>query len=214
MNCDVWHVTCDMWHVTQDTWHVRGWTFYQNFSSLSLTVCDLWYYEDLEEKADWIGQWINQLINHEAVYRTAPATPGLLNITLHKFGFKKYNIKTHIELFQSCCFFFQNFNLMKVLTSKECPQYILHDLRPALKVSMKIGKTTELEFLVHVQLMHASRLHNICITFVKIPHMGDKASLDADSSTDAIGGWTKNTPKPNFFEKGKKSSKTQKLKNI
>ena len=24
-------------------------------------------------------------------------------------------------------------------------------------------------------------------------------STDADSSTDAIGGWTKNTPKPNFF---------------
>ena len=39
-------------------------------------------------------------------------------------------------------------------------------------------------------------------------------STDADSSTDAIGGWTKNTPKPNFFEKRKKSSKTQKLKNV
>ena len=39
-------------------------------------------------------------------------------------------------------------------------------------------------------------------------------STDADSSTDAIGGWTKNTPKPDFFEKRKKSSKTQKLKNV
>ena len=39
-------------------------------------------------------------------------------------------------------------------------------------------------------------------------------STDADSSTDAIGGWTKNTPKPDFFLKRKKSSKTQKLKNI
>ena len=39
-------------------------------------------------------------------------------------------------------------------------------------------------------------------------------STDADSSTDAIGGWTKNTPKPMFFEKLKKSSKTQKLKNV
>ena len=28
------------------------------------------------------------------------------------------------------------------------------------------------------------------------------------------GGWTKNTPKHNFFEKRQKSSKTQKLKNI
>ena len=39
-------------------------------------------------------------------------------------------------------------------------------------------------------------------------------STDADSSTDAIGGWTKNTPKPDFFETRKKSSKTQKLKNV
>ena len=39
-------------------------------------------------------------------------------------------------------------------------------------------------------------------------------STNADSSTDAIGGWTKNTPKPNFFEKRKKSSKTQELKNV
>ena len=37
-------------------------------------------------------------------------------------------------------------------------------------------------------------------------------STDADSSTDTTVGWTKNTQKPNFFEKRKKSSKTQKLK--
>ena len=40
-------------------------------------------------------------------------------------------------------------------------------------------------------------------------------STDADSSTDTtVVGWTKNTQKPNFFEKQKKSSKTQKLKNV
>ena len=39
-------------------------------------------------------------------------------------------------------------------------------------------------------------------------------STDADSSTDTTVGWTKNTRKPNFFEKRKKSSKTQKLKNV
>ena len=74
---DMWHVTCDMWHMTCDTWHATrlgGWTFSKNFSSLDLTVCDLWYYEDLEEK----DEWINQLIIDEAVYRTATATPGLL----------------------------------------------------------------------------------------------------------------------------------------
>ena len=37
-------------------------------------------------------------------------------------------------------------------------------------------------------------------------------STDADSSTDTTVGWTKNTQNPNFFEKRKKSSKTQKLK--
>ena len=53
-----------------------GGTFSQNFISLALTVCDLRYYEVLEEK----DESINELINDEAVYRTAPATPGLLNI--------------------------------------------------------------------------------------------------------------------------------------
>ena len=37
---------------------------------------------------------------------------------------------------------------------------------------------------------------------------------DADSSTDTTVRWTKNTPKPDFFEKLKKFSKMQKLKNV
>ena len=36
-------------------------------------------------------------------------------------------------------------------------------------------------------------------------------STDADSSTNAIGGWTKNTPKPDFFEKRKNSFKGGRL---
>ena len=43
-----WHVTRDMWHVTCDTWHMTrlgGWTFSQN----------LWYYEDLKEKDEWMN---------------------------------------------------------------------------------------------------------------------------------------------------------------
>ena len=70
VTCDMWHVTCDTWHVTCDTWNVTclgGWTFSQKFNSLALTVCDLRYYEDLEEKADSA----NELFYHEAVYRTA-----------------------------------------------------------------------------------------------------------------------------------------------
>ena len=92
----MWHVTCGTWHVTchmwRYTWHMTcdmfggGWTFSQNFSSLAFTVCDLWYHEDLEEKDDSL----NQLMNDEAVYRTAPATPGLL----------KTNMWNHMDLKQ------------------------------------------------------------------------------------------------------------------
>ena len=60
-----------MWHVT----YFGGWTFSQNFSSLALMVCELWYLEDWEEKADGLTEWIN----NEGVCRTAPATPDLLN---------------------------------------------------------------------------------------------------------------------------------------
>ena len=35
-------------------------------------------------------------------------------------------------------------------------------------------------------------------------------STDADSSTDAIGGWTKDTQTPNFFEKMEKITKNTK----
>ena len=71
----MWHMTCDTWHMTFDTWHVKC-DKWQNFSSLDLTDCDLWYYEDLEEKA----HRPNQSIKNKAFCRTAPATPGLLKI--------------------------------------------------------------------------------------------------------------------------------------
>ena len=34
----------------------------------------------MEEKADILTYSLNQLFNDKAVYRTAPATPGLLNV--------------------------------------------------------------------------------------------------------------------------------------
>ena len=68
----MWHVTHDKWHVT----HGGGWTFYQNFSSLALTVWHLWHLVDWEEKERLLNQWIN----NESVSRTAPATPGLLKM--------------------------------------------------------------------------------------------------------------------------------------
>ena len=74
MTRDMWHVTRDTLHVTFDMFGGGGWTFSQNFSSLVLTVCNLLYYEHLEEKADWLSDWISD----KAVYRTAPATAGLI----------------------------------------------------------------------------------------------------------------------------------------
>ena len=51
---------------------------------------------------------------------------------------------------------------------------------------------------------------------LKNPAYGIQSIFDrCGQKHNAIGGWTKNTPKPDcFFEKRKKSSKTQKLKNI
>ena len=67
LTCDMWHMTCDTWHVTLDTGHMIcdmlfGWTFTQNVSAVALTVCDLSYFEDLEEKADWLTDSHNWLI--------------------------------------------------------------------------------------------------------------------------------------------------------
>ena len=75
--------------------------------------------------------------------------------------------------------------------------------------------------------MHAKIEVNLCVMqFAYVSgHNGPKRkksriretkhlSTNADSSTDTIVGWTKNTPKPDFFEKGKKNhqnAKTQKV---
>ena len=90
----MWHVTRDMWHVTYHMWHVSccgRWTFSQNFSSLAPTICDLGYYEDLEERDDWL----TDSLNDEAVSRTAPATPGLSKSI---FQTKQISLKQGIPL--------------------------------------------------------------------------------------------------------------------
>ena len=66
-------MTCDTGNVTHD----GGWKFSKNFSSLALTVWDKWCFEDWEEKDDFKS---TQLMSDKGVCRTAPATPGLLNI--------------------------------------------------------------------------------------------------------------------------------------
>ena len=80
VTCDAWHVTRDMWHVTRDMWHVTCDTFggvnilskFQLPSSYCLWFMMLW-------RSGGKG-WVTELMNDEAVYRTAPATPGLLII--------------------------------------------------------------------------------------------------------------------------------------
>ena len=64
-----WHITCDM------LWGVNILSKFQ----LPSFYC-LWFmiFEDLEEKA----HGLNELINYEGVCRTAPANPGLLNMTV------------------------------------------------------------------------------------------------------------------------------------
>ena len=81
---DIWHMTCDTWHVTHDTWHVTRDTLggmnilskFQLPSSYRLWFMILWKYWG---KGSLTYQ-MNELISDKAVYRTAPATPGLLII--------------------------------------------------------------------------------------------------------------------------------------
>ena len=108
MTCDMWHVTHDTWHVTHDTWHVwGGWTFSQKFSSLALTV---WFMVLWRSGGKgWLTQLINYIINDEAVYRTAQATPDLLII------YQLYFLKSEsaegqsgsdtVDLVFCCCYF-------------------------------------------------------------------------------------------------------------
>ena len=67
--------------------HGKGWTFSTHFSSLALTVRDRQCLEDSEQQDDSLNEWIN----YEGVCRKAPATQGLLNITLARADLEKDN---------------------------------------------------------------------------------------------------------------------------
>ena len=66
MTPDTWHLTCDTW------WGVNILSKFQLPSSFGLGGEVIW-------RSGGKGS-LNQSMNDEAVYRTAPATPGLLNI--------------------------------------------------------------------------------------------------------------------------------------
>ena len=70
-NCDMWHVTRDTWHVTYDMFGgVNILSKFQLPSSYRLGFMMLW-------RSGGKG-CMNELMNDKAIYRTAPATPGLL----------------------------------------------------------------------------------------------------------------------------------------
>ena len=93
-----WHVTPDMWHLTHDMWlvtvtHGGRWKFSQNVSFLDLLIVRLWH-AVLKIWRKRITESIKESMNDKRVFRTVPATLGLL-ITI-KISF--YLIYEHIAL--------------------------------------------------------------------------------------------------------------------
>ena len=79
----MWHMPCDMWHVTHDTWHMSRVTWFMI----------LWRYGG--------KGWLSDLISDKAVYRTAPATPGLLKIGLWPILSVTCNVSLYIYIYMS-----------------------------------------------------------------------------------------------------------------
>ena len=75
---DMWHLTCDIWHVTYYTRHVTCDMFGEvNIPSKFQLPSSYWLWFMIIWRSGGKGS-LNELMNYEAVYRTAPATPGLL----------------------------------------------------------------------------------------------------------------------------------------
>ena len=74
---DMWHLTCDTLHVIPDIWHVVGDEHCVQLPSYTgLGVMIFWSSGGKVSATDRL----NYLISDRGVCRTAPATPGLLNI--------------------------------------------------------------------------------------------------------------------------------------
>ena len=77
MTSEMWHVTPDMWHMTpicgggEPSLKISA-----SYLVLVLSYCLL----NIFTKDDPVNELMNKLMNKEGVCRTAPATPGLLNI--------------------------------------------------------------------------------------------------------------------------------------
>ena len=57
---NTWHMTHYMCHVTHNWW--GRWMFFQNSSSLALTVCEWRCTEDSFTKDHWLNDWITQAV--------------------------------------------------------------------------------------------------------------------------------------------------------
>ena len=75
MTYDTWHVTCEPWHV----W--GGVNILSKFQLLPFVIYDI-----MKIWRKRMNELMNELINYETVYRTALATPGLLNSGTSRSG--------------------------------------------------------------------------------------------------------------------------------
>ena len=84
MTSDTWHVTYNRWHMTCDTWKVGEVDLLSKFqlpSFYGLGVKVFWRYVHKGSLTDWLNSFI---MNDKGVCRTAPATQGLLNISIKR----------------------------------------------------------------------------------------------------------------------------------
>ena len=92
MTPDTLHMTCDMWHVT----HGGGVIIISKVQLLSYYGLCRQCPEDSEQKDDQLNEIIRLSVNNKGVWRTAPATPGLLifSVLIFQLGSKR---KTETE---------------------------------------------------------------------------------------------------------------------
>ena len=102
MTRDIWYMTRDTWHATCDMWNVVG-----GEHSLKISAPKLfWFviYDILQIRRERLTHWLNQWMNHEADCRTAPATQGLLNISLKNFWKR---ISDFLSVIPSCQIYYK-----------------------------------------------------------------------------------------------------------
>ena len=102
MTLDTWHLTPDTWHLTPDTGRLTPnmWQMVGGEHSLHISAPQLLRFgidSVLKILNERISLWMNKLINYEGVYRTAPATAGLLKV-VRKFRRKEFITLTENDM--------------------------------------------------------------------------------------------------------------------